>query len=501
MKTKILTLLSIVGFGLILLFQGCGAAGTSDNAITISGEVSNATTGNPIRDAIVEIMAPSSIRQSTTSDSLGKFSFTVEADSVFDVTIEASKQSFNPKTTSFRVAPGVDVTDLIIQLVSQESTGGDDDSGGVGGEAAGAAALVLSNLTTNTINVSETGGTVNTAFTFLVQDSAGRTVERPTDVQFSIIQGPGGGESITPTVATTNASGLVTSNLFSGDSSGTVRIEALIERPEVGLTIRSTPVLINIISGFAVLENFHIVPEIHNFEAFGFLSSDPAHSNAIIASLGDLKNNPVVAGTAVYFWAEYGGNIGSSTVEVATDHRGLAAVELRADGSTPTGHPNGIGFVDIFAQTVDVNNDYITQKETILFTTRPAVITVNPTTFNIGNGGGESFTYTVTDLNGYPMAAGTNISVEVGSGLTTSGDVNIEMPDVIVPPVIIPHVTPPDNTFVPGVTEFAFSIADAAPPPAIAAPANDVVTIVVTTPSGFRSSLSIPGSRAKTIGN
>lgn len=483
MKTKILTLLSIVGFGLILLLQGCGAAGTSDNAITISGEVSNATTGNPIQDAIVEITAPSSIRQSTTSDSLGKFSFTVEADSVFDVTIEASKQSFNPKTTSFRVAPGVDVTDLIIQLVSQESTGGDDDSGGVGGEAAGAAAIVLANLTTNTINVSETGGTVNTAFTFLVQDSAGRTVERPTDVQFSIIRGPGGGESITPLVATTNASGLVTSNLFSGDSSGTVRIEAVIERPEVGLTIRSTPVLINIISGFAVLENFHIVPEVHNFEAFGFLSSE--QTNTITASLGDLKNNPVVAGTAVYFWAEYGGNIGSSTVEVATDHRGFAAVELRADGSTPTSHPDGIGFVDIFAQTVDVDNDYITRKTTILFTTRPAIITVNPTTFNFGNGGGEAFTYTVTDLNGYPMAAGTNISVEVGSGLNVSGDANIEMPDTFTPG--------------PGTTEFGFSITDAEP--LINEPANDVVTIVVTTPSGHRSSLSISGSRAKTIGN
>lgn len=499
MKTKILTLLSIIGFGLILLFQGCGAAGTSDNAITISGEVSNATTGNPIRDAIVEITAPSSIRQSTTSDSLGKFSFTVEADSVFDVTIEASKQSFNPKTTSFRVAPGVDVTDLIIQLVSQESSGGDDDSGGVGGEAAGAAALVLSNLTTNTINVSETGGTVNTAFTFLVQDSAGRTVERPTDVQFSIIRGPGGGESITPLVATTNASGLVTSNLFSGDSSGTVRIEALIERPEVGLTIRSTPVLINIISGFPVLENFHVVPQVHNFEAFGFLSSQ--QTNIITASLGDLKHNPVAAGTAVYFWAEYGGNIGSSLVEVATDHRGLAAVELRADGSTPGSspanrHPLGIGFIDVFARTVDVNNDYITRNTTVLFTTRPAVITVNPTTFNIGNGGGEAFTYTVHDLNGYSMAAGTNISVEVGSGLTVSGDVNIEMPDVIF---TLP-VTPPD-TLIPGITQFSFAIADANPPPAVPEPANDVVTIVVTTPSGFRSSLSISGSRAKTIGN
>lgn len=480
MKNRLFFLFPII---IAFILQACTSA--DDNSI-IAGQVIEAGSGNPISKAVVEVVQPAELEQTATTDSSGNFSFDVDpGNETANVSLEIDKQGYEPASTSFKLAPETDVDDLVIQLQSIDNSddGGNNDEEeeeNVGGEAGGPASLKLQNISNQAINVTETGGTSHTAFTFLVEDSAGRDVSQGHEIEFEIIRGPDGGESITPQTGETNSNGEVTSNLFSGDSSGTVRIEARIERPDVGLTVRSNPVLVNIISGFPVAENFHVVPEVHNFEAFGFLSGE--QTNTISASLGDKKNNPVIAGTAVYFWAEGGGNIGDSIVEAATDSRGLASVEMRADGSQPTDHPRGVGFVDVFAQTVDVNNNYITKKTTLLFTTRQADITANPSSFDFGNGGGASFTYTVTDLNGYPMAAGTNISVETGNGLDASGDVDFNVPDSFTPG--------------PGVTEFSFSISDADTD--INEPADANVTIVVTTPSGERSSLSIRGSRAKT---
>lgn len=477
MKIRIFSLIILSA---AFMFLACEPTDTT----VIAGEVSEQGSGNAIIGAIVEITSPTELQTSAVTDSLGNFSFDVDIDETVQVTLEISKQGYETTTTSFKISSSNNVDDLSIEMVSSDSQDGSDGgSDSVAGEAGGPAAISLNGISNQTINVAETGGNSHTAFTFGVQDSAGRPVGQGHEMSFEIIRGPGGGESITPDIGETNPKGTVTSSLFSGDSSGTVRIEAVIERPDIGLTIRSSPVLVSIISGFPVLENFHVVPEVNNFEAFGFQSSQ--HTNTISASLGDSKNNPVLAGTAVYFWAEGGGNIGSSVEGVVTDDRGLASVELRADGSTPAGHPDGVGFIDVYAQTVDVNNDYITKKTKILFTTRQASISANPTSFNIGNGGGEAFTYTVTDQNGYPMAAGTRITVEASNGLTLSGDVDIELPDTFTPGS--------------GTTEFGFAISDADPDRA--EPANDQITISVITPSGYRSSYTISGSRAKTAGN
>lgn len=476
MKIRVFSLIILTA---AFMFHACEPT----ESTIIAGEVIEEGSGNAISGAIVEITTPTELQTSATTDSLGNFSFDVDVEETVQVSLEISKQGYTTTTTSFKISSTNNVDDLIIEMSSADTQGGNNSGDEVSGEAGGPAAITLNSISSQTINVSETGGVANTAFTFGVQDSAGRAVGQGYDMSFNIIRGPGGGESITPEIGETNSKGLVTSNLFSGDSSGTVRIEAVIERPDVGLTIRSSPVLVSIISGFPVLENFHIVPEVNNFEAYGFMSSQ--HTNTISASLGDSKNNPVLAGTAVYFWADGGGNIGSSVEEVVTDDRGLASVELRADGSTPTGHPDGVGFIDVYAQTVDVNNDYITKSTKILFTTRQAVINASPTSFNIANGGGEQFSYTVTDQNGYPMAAGTKVLVEASPGLTLSGDVEFEIPDSFTPG--------------PGTTEFGFSISDSNPDRD--EPANDKITISVTTPSGYRSSINISGSRAKTAGN
>jgi hypothetical protein len=357
---------------------------------------------------------------------------------------------------------------------------GDGDDDNVGGDAGGPANLELTNLSNSTISVRETGGDVNATFTFEVTDSAGRVVDNPVDVNFQIIQGPGGGERITPRTATTGVGspeGTVKSNLAAGDSSGTVRIEAIIERPEYGITIRSTPVLISIASGFPVLENFYVAPRVNNFDGYGIVAE--GHTNPITASVGDLKGNPVKEGTAVYFSSPNGALVNGSAT---TNANGYATVNLSANGSQPTGHPMGPGFVDVTAQTIDKDNNYIEKTTTILLTTPRATINVSPTNFNISNGGSQTFDVEITDANGYPMAADTRIEVTANQGLEASGDiVDLELGDYFQPG--------------PGTTQFQVTVSDADPDEVVNT--NGSFTITVTSPLGEITTKTISGDRAK----
>lgn len=454
---------------------------TADETVIIAGEVVDES-DNPVQSAIVEVTQPENLQQTATTDSAGNFSFDVGLDDeTADVTLEVSKQGYETTTTSFKVAPETNVDDLSIRLPSSDSDddgdGDDSDDGddSVGGEAGGPASLELTDLSSSTINVRETGGNVNATFTFEVTDSAGRVVDTPTDVDFQIIRGPEGGEEITPTTATTGVNsptGTVKSNLAAGDSSGTVRIEAVIERPEHDLTLRSSPVLISIASGFPVERNFNVTPDVRNFDAYGY--NDPDHTNDILASVGDLKGNPVKEGTAVYFSSPSGGLVtGSAT----TNENGFASVALYPNGTEPSG-----GFVDVTAQTVDKNNNYIEKTTTILFTTPKADISPDPTTLNVSNGGSQTFDVTIADENGYPMAAETQISVETSQGLEASGDiVDLELGD---------HLEAGE-----GATEFQLTISDADPDEVVDTEGS--FTITVTAPSGETTSKTVDGSRAK----
>lgn len=485
MRSSTLFLNIFIIVALLGMISGC--AGMSENQTIISGEVTEASSGDVIEGALVEITSPEELSDNyTQTNEQGIFSFSVEVDEPTDIGIEVSYTGYSNVNTNLRIAPGSDVTDLIVELGDPgnnnndggNDSGGDEDQEEVGGEAGGPASITLNSIGSETINVAETGGTVNTAFTFAVEDSAGRAVGQGHEIIFEIIRGPEGGESITPSTGYTNPKGTVTSNLFSGDSSGTVRVEARIERPDVGLTIRSTPVLISISSGFPHPDNFNAAPRVYNFDAYGLI--DESHTNNITASLGDKQGNPVKEGTAVYFSASNGGLVNGSA---STNENGYASVNLSANGSMPSGHPMGPGFIDVVAQTVDKDNNYIEETTTLLLTSPRAMITVSPTTFSIANGGSQSFDITITDINGYPMAADTKFTVTTTPGLEASGDlVGLEQGDYFQPGI--------------GITDFTVTISDS-DPDRDDQNTDGSFTIQVATPSGEVSTRTIKGSRSK----
>ncbi|MBD3615703.1 MAG: carboxypeptidase regulatory-like domain-containing protein [Gracilimonas sp.] len=466
------TLLSIT-----LFVFGCTQS--DDELAVVQGYVTDSQTGNSIENATIQVTSPAELSNLfVRSDETGNYNMgDIEVEEVTELTLTASASEYNDETRSLNIAPGDNITGFDFELLS-ENASSDDGTDEVVGEAGGPAQIELIPMSNTSINVAETGGITSTTFTFVVKDSANRKVDRDHEVLFEIIRGPGGGEYITPESALTNGEGRVTSALVSGDSSGTVRVEARIERPDVGLTIRSTPVIVSISSGFPHPDNFNVAPRVYNFDAYSHI--DETYTNVITASVGDKKGNPVKVGTAVYFSAQYGGLVNGSAT---TNENGYASVNLSANGSTPQNHPMGVGFIDVIAQTVDKDNNYIEKDVTMLLTTREASISVTPGTFNIGNGGTETFDVVITDLNGNPMATNTQISVTAEPGLTAGGDiVDLQLPNYLTPG--------------PGRTEFSLTISDD--------DANEIVsedgsfTIKVETPSGGVTTKTISGQRAKT---
>ncbi len=364
---------------------------------------------------------------------------------------------------------------------------GSSTADGVSGPPSGAATIILSSVSEDVINIQGTGGTVNSTFTFQVQDSAGRNLDldNQIDVNFSILVGPDGGEGLLPETGSTNASGRVTTNLYSGTKSGVVQVQAEIIRADIGLTIRSQPVAVTIHGGFPDADHFSLAPDKYNFEGY----SINGNTNQITAILGDEFSNPVKPGTAVYFSTT--GGIIEGSAQGNTNNQGFASVQLisgarrPSDTETVDGTPfPRDGLATITASTVNKDNELIEQSVNVVFSTSSATITADPTTFDLQPGGGDTFTYTVTDLNGNPMAAGTTITVDAGSGIELTGDVNLTLGNQIFPG--------------PGATEFTFSIRDIDDDSS--EPADLSISITVVTPSGNETTLTpINGTRRKTF--
>ncbi|XWN38362.1 MAG: hypothetical protein ROO71_05350 [Balneola sp.] len=479
-------LLSLFVLFLFVTINSCNTDDADDDVI-ITGQISNSDSGDPILGATVEIESPDELSDFVKTDSVGNYEFTgISIDEVTDISLTASAANFGDASQTLKAAPSDVLNNIDFELTPNDSQGPDDPGGDeVSGDPEGAAAIILERISAEAINIRQTGGQVSSTFTFVVQDSAGRAIntEGAVNVEFSILKGPGGGETVIPSSVTTNAAGQAVTSLFSGDSAGVVRVRALIDRSDVGLTIVSEPILVAINGGFPAPDRFFVASANTNLEGYGLISGNNSSLEYdIVASVGDKFGNPVKPGTAVDFRTVGAGIIEGSAL---TNEFGTATVKLRPDGSRPTTDPLGTGFFTVKAKTVDENNDFVNQELKLLFTTSQALISINPNSVNIPADGAQSFTYTVTDLNGNPMSAGSDISVSVATGLEASGDVGFSLGDFTAPGA--------------GSTEFGFTVSDTDDEN------SDVIgtsiTITVTSAStGSTTSLTIQGTRAKTGG-
>lgn len=468
-RIRILAPLTLIA--LTLLFYSCDDI---FEPITISGRVVDTGSGSPVTNATVAISSPEELAASTFTNENGEFLFEdVAVDSIIDITFQASKEGFSADEVTILAAPDRELVVPDLELQNQEEN---DSEGGVSGATGGAAAIVLTNLASEVINIAETGGNVNSAFTFEVQDSSGRAIgsQNAVDVSFVITNGPGGAEGISPEVVRTNENGTVTSNIFSGNRAGNLSIEALIERPEVGLTIRSKPILLTIHGGFPSLEHFSIAADIYNFEGL----SINGNRNPISVVVGDKFSNPAKPGTPVYFNTTGGVIQGSGVIQ-----DGELEVELISGNPRPSN-----GFLTVRAHTFDENDQEIVRTIPILFSGPPISqnITVTPNSFDIPPNGSQRFEMVITDPNGNVLPFETSIRVIAPDGLELDGDVDLTIPNTLG--------NSPNQE---GITEFSFTARDSDEENSDSQEVS--IRIEVETPGGFSASKTISGFKAKSF--
>lgn len=466
--------LTLLAFSVIAIFlYGCEEI---YEPITVTGKVVENNSESPVANATVSIVSPEDLAMETISNSSGEFIFEeVAVDSVIDLTIRAEKEGFASNSITILAAPEKELIVPDLKIRNQQS--GDDD-GGAEGAAGGAANIEQINLESESIRISETGGLGKSAVTFAVFDSLGNPInsQNAVDIQFRIIAGPGGGESITPNVVTTNANGEASANIIAGTKAGNMKIEAVFERSDIGLTVRSKPILLTIHGGFPDLAHFSIASDIYNFEAY----SINGNRDEITVIVGDKYSNPVKEGTPVYFNSTHGVIQGSGV----TDADGQVTVDLISGDPRP---PANNAISTIRAYTFDENDNEITREIPVLFSGPPASskIKVNPSTFNIGPGGSQTFNMTVTDINDNPLPYNTRISVTPSDGMTVDGETDISVPNTLSPGS--------------GVTQFTFTAQDSDDESSDQQEVS--ILIEVETPGGYRATKTITGSKGKTAFN
>lgn len=388
--------------------------------IEIRGKVVDLDTSQPVSNAIVRITSPADLAAETFSNESGDFLFDeVAVDSVIDITFMAMKEGYTTDQITIVGAPEREliVPDLKLRDLTVDDENGNGNGNGNGG---GAAAIQLTTIGSTTLNISETGGGTSSAFSFVVLDSTDTPLglNNAVDVEFRITEGPGGGESISPAIVRTNENGIATSVIFAGNTAGNMKIEAKIERPELGITIRSAPIALTIHGGFPNADHFSIaVNGSSPFNVPGYIVGVRVPIDVL---LGDKFSNPVKPETPVYFNTN-GGIIQGSGL---TDGDGEVQVDLITGNPQPPG-----GFATIRAHTFDENEVELSKETTVLFSGPPnsSFVDLSPMNFSFSPEQKRSYTLTVTDYNGNPLAAGTSITID------TEDDVDISVDSFTVP--------------------------------------------------------------------
>ncbi len=176
-----------------------------------------------------------------------------------------------------------------------------------------------------------------------VRDSEANVVVDGTYVLFSIVSGPGGGESLSTDQPVPTLNGRAQISFNTGVRSGTAKIQALITdetgTPIIlnGTTVRASSTEILIYGGPPYIEDVNARSTSHlsvgvgpqNIFGWNIVERDAA---TVIAVVGDRFNNPVPPGTVVHFTTT-AGNI--STV-AETDEHGVATVTFKAAQPYPT---------------------------------------------------------------------------------------------------------------------------------------------------------------------
>ncbi|HEX9952244.1 MAG TPA: Ig-like domain-containing protein [Rubricoccaceae bacterium] len=426
---------------LALVLAGCDAVSGGSDA-TLTGQVVNAETNRAVTGATVQIL---SMRVEEVSDSTGTYTAAIPVDSLMQVRVTAFKTGYAADTVTVTVEPGQAIT--VPALLLRAGAAGDGTSGP-------AASISLAPRSPQTVGVSGTGSTETASLVFIARDADGRPVDAAHAVNISValIQGPGGGEFLSPAApqtVRTNADGEASVTLTSGTAAGVVQVEtrATVE----GRLIRSQPIMLVIHGGFPDAAHFTVGTVKLNFPGLVVAGI----TNQVEAIVGDRYGNPVQPGTQVYFTTN-GGVVGGSS---PTNAAGRAQVLLTSGNPLPL--PSGLATVT--ARTAGPDGIQVQASSRVLFSGLTRVRLLTPG-LDLG-----TYEYVVDDPLGNPLASGTSITVSVdGQNVATQGRTTVTLGDYLEPGE--------------GRTRFQFRIVPA--PGSVDTPVVTQIKIEVTGPNG-----------------
>jgi hypothetical protein len=456
----------------------------------VSGIVLDATTQTPLEGVSVTAQSLAGGTAQLTTGTDGKFRVDFDTDSTSSVVITFSKTGYRDTTIVFALRSG-SITPASVIMTPKSVLGG--NTGGTGGTGLAHDIAFLS-ADPQEITVHGVGGVETALLKWEVRDSLGIPIDAAHAISLTVTvqNGPNGGEYVSPSPITTNASGQAYTTLTSGIRSGVVQVVAsgLVQSPGGGTVLLSTsPVRVVIDAGFPDQAHFTIGPVVqHNLPVLGII----AKAFAIEVLVGDRYSNPVAPKTAVYFRT----SAGVVDPSVFTNTTGHGTVNLYTGNPTPLGtHADatlGDGYHYVVGTTIGQGGTTVSDSTLMLWSGRSLITNFTPTTFTIANGGSQNFSFTVADFLGHPLSAGTSISVS--AMIPPPPDPNTQQNQVIV--ALFPGL---NGTFVledelasgSGITAFTCKLSDGSTNITQATPVT--LSVTVSGPNGS-ATLTIDGT-------
>jgi len=465
--TTLITLGTIVG-----VFTACTNTNSVEEMATVQGNVFTISGGalQPVTGALV---SSSAFFVQTKTDEQGHYQLTIDLSNSKDsvtVDLDITKAGFQSVTTSAFARKGKtsQVPDVTLISLTGDTTATQDTSSTSGK----AAHIEVSGSHPTQLFVQSSGLRETARIDFKVTDAQGRPVSNKNrvKVEFVILNGPGGGEYLSPDTMTTR-NGAVFTVVNSGIRAGGILVEA---RATVdGKVIRTTPVQIAVFGGLPDASHFSVALNQINIAGrvhFGLVDQ-------VTAFVGDKFSNPVAPGTVVYFSTDYGIVEGAAS----TDELGRATVRYISASPLPP-NPQDSTFAHITASTFTdtLGQNRISTRGRLLLSDVTAAIQVSPSSFQYNNNNTPiQFSYSVSDIWGNPIVADSRVDVAATDGRLL-GDVSFKLLDT--------------QAKGPGTTQFSFTWA---PGDSLKSP-QVLITINIASPANGNGNISTSITGVKT---
>ena len=458
---------ALLAAALSLLLVACnedsGTVAPGAGEAVVEGTVTDALTDAALGDVTV-----SAAGQTTLSTAAGAYSLKFTVDSVATVSVSFSKSGYRDTLVIVQVRSNEQRT-VPMRMASSRTV--------VGGTGI-AQTIAFRGASPDEVSVYGVGGTETSLLAWEVRDSLGQPIDgdHAVDLSFSIVNGPGGGEYVSPGVVRTGLSGQAYTTLNAGTRSGVTQI--LASASVGGRALTSSPVRVIINGGFPVQSHFSIAATHYNFAGMDWMG----RTLAVSILSGDVYSNPVAPNTAVYFHS----SAGVVQPSVFTDANGQGSVNLISGNPHPFGvyaaaAPLDTGYHYLVARTVGQSGVTVADSILVLWSGRSQISNVSPTSFTIPNGGSQNFSFVVSDRYLHPLSPGTEITVS--ASVPPPPDPNTPMNQLQLGFGVGGKVSLDDYLFRgPGSTDFSFQISDGTTN--INQPTNVTITINVSSPNG-----------------